>query len=467
LEHDNPNVSGYTKIEEIPFDFERRRASVVVENKGVRRLITKGAPEQLLKICSHLHRDGKFEPLTDTLRLQSQSLIEYYNTQGYRVIAVAYREVLMQGSYSVADENNLIFSGFLCFIDPPHPDAKAVVQALRVAGVDVKIITGDNDLVAKHVCQSVGLEAEEIILGEAIDKMTDIALGPIAEKTAVFARVTPMQKQRIILALRSRAHVVGYIGDGINDAPSLHSADVGISVANAVDVARDAADIILLDNNLKVLLNGILEGRKAFGNVMKYLMMGTGSLFGNVLSMAIALAFLPFLPMLPAQILLCNLLYDVAQVTLPTDHVDTSFTKKPKNWNIDIIKKFMFFIGPISALFHMLTFVVMIKYFEANEALFQTGWFIESLATQTLIIFVLRTPESPFKSRPSLPLGLSVLSVVAFSLWLPFSPLAGYLGFVPLPATFFIFLVSVALSYLLLVQMIKTKLMRRWLATGK
>lgn len=463
LKHDHPDVKSYRKIDEIPFDFERRRASVVVEKSGVKTLITKGAPEQIMKICTYYEINGQSQVLSEDIFAKCQALFNHYSTQGYRVIAVAYRVVPEQSAYRVDEEHDLVLAGFLCFIDPPLEDAGAMIQSLQTAGVIIKIISGDNELVANHVCRAVGLDPGKIILGEQVDHMTDTALGQVAEQARIFARVTPGQKQRIILALRARGHVVGYIGDGINDAPSLHSADVGISVANAVDVAREAADIILLENHLDVLLNGIIEGRKSFGNVMKYLMMGTSSNFGNMLSMALSLAFLPFLPMLPAQILLNNLLYDIAQVTIPTDHVDSSFTQKPKHWNIDIIKRFMFYIGPISSLFDFLTFFVMLKVFHATESLFQTGWFVESLATQTLVIFIIRTAKNPFKSRPSLPLTLTVFAVVVFSIWLPFSPLASYLGFVPLPFAYFLFLTGATLSYLFLVQIIKNKLMWRWL----
>jgi P-type Mg2+ transporter len=307
----------------------------------------------------------------------------------------------------------------------------------------------------------IGLDGSRIVLGDEVDRLTDTAVAHVAEQTTVFARVSPAQKSRIILALKHRGHVVGFLGDGINDAPSLHAADVGISVATAVDVARDAAEIILLEQSLRVLHSGILEGRKAFGNVMKYLLMGTSSNFGNMFSMAAASLFLPFLPMLPAQVLLSNFLYDLAQVTIPTDNVDPTFIHKPRRWDISLIRDFMVFIGPISSLFDFLTFWALLTIFRGSEAHFHTGWFVESLATQTLVLFVIRTAGSPLRSRPSHPLTVTVLLVVLVGAALPFSPLAGPLGFTPMPAGFFLFLVGVTSSYLLLVEVVKRRLMHR------
>jgi Mg2+-importing ATPase len=304
------------------------------------------------------------------------------------------------------------------------------------------------------------LNVERIVLGDEVDRMTDGALGHVAEQTTVFARVSPMQKNRIIQALKRRGHVVGYLGDGINDAPSLHTADVGISVATGTDVARDAAEIILLERSLPVLHQGIIEGRKAFGNVMKYLLMGTSSNFGNMFSMAGATLFLPFLPMLPTQILLNNFLYDLAQVTIPTDKVDQTFIRKPRRWDIRLIRDFMLYIGPISSLYDFLTFYALLKVFHASEQFFHTGWFVESLATQTLVIFIIRTAGNPLKSRPSAALAVTTLLVVLIGVTLPFTPLAAWLRFTPLPAGFFIFLIAVVGAYLLLVEMLKRRLMK-------
>ena len=351
--------------------------------------------------------------------------------------------------------------GFLAFSDPLVPGAADALAALRRDGVTVKIVTGDNELVARHVCGQVGLDAARLVLGATLEGMTDGALAAVAERTDVFARVSPAQKNRIILALRARDHVVGFLGDGINDAPSLHAADVGISVANAADVAKDAADIILQRRNLDVLHTGIIEGRKAFANVMKYLLMGTSSNFGNMFSMAGAVLFLPFLPMLPIQILLNNLLYDFAQVTIPTDSVDPEFVRAPQRWNIDIIRTFMLVIGPLSSVYDFLTFFVLLWVFAAPAALFHTGWFVESLATQTLVLFVIRTARNPLRSRPSRWLTATTLLVVAVGCLLPFTPLAPTLGFVPLPPVYFVFLAAATVTYLALVEMVKRRLIGR------
>jgi Mg2+-importing ATPase len=325
----------------------------------------------------------------------------------------------------------------------------------------VKVITGDNELVTRNICERVGIDAQQLVLGGEIDHISDSALAHIAEQTDVFAGVSPADKNRIIMALKSRSHVVGFLGDGINDAPSLHSADVGISVANAVDVARDAAEIILLQPDLDVLHSGIVEGRKAFGNVMKYLLMGTSSNFANMFSMAGAAGFLPFLPMLPTQILLNNFLYDLSQLTIPTDNVDSAYILKPQHWNIGIIRNFMLLIGPISSIYDFLTFYVLLRIFHSSEALFHTGWFVESLATQTLVLFVIRTAGPPWSSRPSLPLMMTTILVVLIGGYLPFSALARPLGFVPLPRGFFIFLSGATITYLLLVELAKRRLIGR------
>ncbi|HHF7365556.1 TPA: magnesium-translocating P-type ATPase [Legionella bozemanae] len=459
LHHEHPMQQGYTKIDEIPFDFERRRSSIVVKKNKTNLIITKGAPESILTICKKYKIADQNKLINDKIKERYLNLFHSLSQEGYRVLAIAYSETTIKASYQVNDEIDLVLVGFLAFLDPPLEDAQEMIADLKNAGVKVKILTGDNELVTQHIGNKVGLLTEKILIGEQIDQISDLALEKVVEEIEIFARVSPQQKQRVIRALRSNNHVVGYIGDGINDAPSLHIADVGISVAEAVDVARETASIILLEHNLKVLLNGIIEGRKSFGNIMKYLMMGTSSNFGNMLSMAFAIPFLPFLPMKPTQILLNNLLYDMSQITIPSDNVDPSFINKPKHWNIDIIRQFMIYIGPISSLFDFITFWVMLSYFKATESLFQTGWFIESLTTQTLVIFVIRTVNSPFSSKPSLPLTLTIFAVVAISIYLPFSPLAGSLGFVPLPITFFIFLILAAMSYLFLVERIKRKLM--------
>ncbi len=461
LQHDLLDISAYRKLDEIPFDFERRRLSVVTESKGEMLLITKGAPESVLPCCSQFEVNGQTQPLDDVARAKCQTIYEGLSSTGFRVLAVASRQVPQQAAWCVVDEKELVLAGFLAFSDPPLADAAESLEALRRDGVHVKILTGDSELVAQHICAQVGLDAKHIILGEELERMSDSALAAMAEKTIVFARVSPMQKHRIILALKGRGHVVGYMGDGINDAPSLRAADVGISVSTAVDVAKEAAEIILLERSLRVLHQGILEGRKAFGNVMKYLLMGTSSNFGNMFSMAAAAMFLPFLPMLPTQILLNNFLYDLAQITIPTDNVDASYIDKPRRWDIKLIRDFMIYIGPLSSIYDFLTFYTLLKFFHASEAVFHTGWFVESLATQTLVLFVIRTAGNPFRSRPSLPLAITTILIVLVGIVLPFSPLATVFGFTPLPALFFVFLGVTVITYLLLVEFVKRHLMRR------
>ncbi len=465
LQHSVLDTSGYSKIGEIPFDFERRCLSVVIQHEGASLLIIKGAPESVLARCTEYESEGEVKPLESASGEVRATYVQRYrdlSSQGYRVLAVAYRTLSQQEAYSKGNEQSLILLGFLTFADPPKADVAEVLQALKNDGVQVKILTGDNELVTRHVCEQVGIEGSRIVLGSELEKMTDPALAQVVEEVHVFARLSPAQKNRIILALKSRKHVVGYMGDGINDAPSLHAADVGISVSTAVDVAKDAADIILLEQSLQVLHNGILEGRKAFGNVIKYLLMGTSSNFGNMFSMAGAYVFLPFLPMLPAQILLNTFLYNLSQVTIPTDNVDASYVRKPQQWDIKLIRNFMIFIGPVSSIFDFLTFFLMLRVFNAGAVLFHTGWFVESLATQTLVLFSIRTAGNPFRSRPSLPLTLTTLLIVVVGFVLPYSPLAGPLGFTPLPPLYFLFLAGMIVSYLLLVELVKRRLMRRY-----
>ena len=461
LHHDHPDIHAYRKMDEIPFDFERRRVSIVVEQEGKRLLITKGAPESVLPVCSRYELNGQELPLDAASRTRCEATYRAQCAGGFRMLAVAYKAVQPQDVYRVNDEKDLVLAGFLTFSDPPLESAKQTLAELKSDGIEVKILTGDNELVTQHICSQVGLDGGHIILGDELERMTDTALAHVVEQTSVFARVSPAQKNRIILALKRRSHVVGYLGDGINDAPSLHAADVGISVSTAVDVARDAADFILLERSLNVLHAGIIEGRKAFGNVMKYLLMGTSSNFGNMFSMAAASLFLPFLPMLPTQILLNNFLYDLAQVTIPTDHVDRTFIHKPQRWNVKMIRDFMIYIGPVSSIYDFLTFFALLKVFHASEQLFHTGWFVESLATQTLVIFIIRTAGNPFRSRPSLPLTATTIAVVVAGIVIPFTSLGTILGFTPLPWAYFIFLGGAAGTYLLLVEIVKRKLMRR------
>ena len=460
-QHYHPDIHGLSKIDEIPFDFERRRVSIVVERENESLLITKGAPESVLPVCSSYELNGQQYPFDADARVRAETTYLELCSKGFRMLAVAYAAAPMKEVYRASDEKDLVLAGFLTFSDPPLESARLALRSLKRDGIRVKILTGDNELVTEHVCSQVGLDEGRIVLGDELDRMSDPALAHVVEQTSVFARVSPAQKNRIILALKHRSHVVGYLGDGINDAPSLHAADVGISVSTAVDVAKDAADFILLERSLNVLHEGIIEGRKAFGNVMKYLLMGTSSNFGNMFSMAVASLFLPFLPMLPTQILLNNFLYDLAQITIPTDHVDQTFIHKPQRWNVRMIRDFMIYIGPISSIYDFLTFFALLKVFSASEQLFHAGWFVESLATQTLVIFVIRTAGNPFHSRPSLPLTMTTLLVVLAGTALPFTKPGAVLGFTPLPAGFLLFILLATATYLFLVHVVKRRLMRR------
>jgi len=469
LERACPAAAAYLKIDEIPFDFDRRRVSVIIEKTGAnpaeRLLIAKGAPEGMLPLCDQQQCGMTPGPLDEAAQKTARATYEDLSRQGFRVLAVGFARVPVQAKYTKDDERELVLAGFLAFSDPVLADSVEALAELKRDGVEVKILTGDNELVAKHVCEQVGLDSASIVLGEEMSRTIDSAMGALAEKTTVFARVSPSQKHRIILALRARGRVVGYMGDGINDAPSLHAADVGISVPSAVDVARDAADIILVEPGLAVLHRGIIEGRKASGNAMKYLLMDTSSNFGNVLSMAAASVFLPFLPMLPTQILLNNFLYDLSQVTIPTDNVDDEYVRLPQRWDMKLVRNFMLFIGPISSIFDFLTFYVLLHVMHASEHEFQTGWFVESLATQTLVLLVIRTMGNPFRSRPSRPLLLTTLFIAALGVILPFTPVAQPMGFTHLPGYYYIFLIVATAAYLGLVEIGKRLLVARRIKT--
>ena len=464
LDHPHPDISGFRKLDEIPFDFERRRVSVVARReRGAEPpeilLVTKGAPEHVLAIATRIEIDGVVRDLDEATRSVCERTFAELGAAGYRVLGVASAAAEARSAYAKADEHDLVFAGFLAFVDPPRPDAGSTLTALREEGVEVKILTGDNELVAAHLCAAIGLDGASLLTGKELASMTDAALGQRAERTSIFARVSPADKNRILAALRLRGHVVGFIGDGINDAPALHSADVGISVASAVDVAKEAAQVILLEPGLTVLRAGVLEGRRAFGNVLKYVLMGTSSNFGNVFSMAIASVALPFLPMLPTQILLNNFLYDLAQITIPSDNVDPALIHSPQRWNIDLVRRFMIWIGPISSLYDILTFIVLLRVFHAPEAVFHTGWFVESLATQTLVIFVIRSASSPLRSRPSNALVATTIGVVAIAIGLPFTSLGRWFGLVPLPGLYFVFLALATATYLVLVEIAKRRIL--------
>jgi len=465
LEHKDIDVTGWRKIDEVPFDFERRRVSVLVDNGQKRILVVKGAPEDILRLCTNYEgeSDTDLHPLDDAAMGTIRALFDSLGREGFRVLAIAWRqEEIDYPHIVVSDEAKLVFSGFAAFLDPPKESAKKALADLAASGVLVKIVTGDNELVTEHICGQLGLPIAGILTGADILKMDDQALVGQVESVNLFCRVTPAQKNRIILALKKRGHTVGYLGDGINDAPSLHSADIGISVDSAVDVAKEAAEMILLDHDLGVLQSGVIEGRRTFGNIMKYIMMGTSSNFGNMFSMAGGALFLPFLPMLPTQILLNNMLYDISEIPIPMDNVDEEYLMLPRQWDINFVRKFMLIVGPISSLFDFLTFFVMIKIFQADEALFHTGWFIESLATQVLVIFIIRTRKNPLKSRPNSWLTVCSLLVVALAILLPFTPLGKILGFVAPPFLFFFILASMVIVYLLMVEMVKQWFYKRY-----
>ncbi|WP_154017876.1 magnesium-translocating P-type ATPase [Candidatus Protochlamydia phocaeensis] len=458
LEHKEIDMTGWRKIDEVPFDFERRRVSVLVDNGQKRMLVIKGAPEDILRLCTTYEgeSDTDLRPLDDAAMAIVRALFDSLGREGFRVLGIAWRQEETDYPHIVvSDEAKLVFSGFAAFLDPPKESAKKALEHLAASGVSVKIVTGDNELVTEHICGQLGLSITGILTGADILKMDDQALVGQVESVNLFCRVTPAQKNRIILALKKRGHTVGYLGDGINDAPSLHSADIGISVDSAVDVAKDAAEMILLEHDLGVLQSGVIEGRRTFGNIMKYIMMGTSSNFGNMFSMAGGSLFLPFLPMLPTQILLNNMLYDISEIPIPMDNVDEEYLMRPRQWDINFIRKFMLIVGPISSIFDFLTFFVMLTVFQAGEALFHTGWFIESLATQVLVIFVIRTRKIPLKSRPNPWLTICSLLIVSLAILLPFTSLGKFLGFVAPPLLFFFILASMVIVYLLMVEVVK------------
>jgi Mg2+-importing ATPase len=463
LKYARPAITEYEKVDEIPFDFNRKRLSVVVRRGSEDFLITKGEAESMFAICATVSIDGAAQPFDESRRAQAMETLKKLSADGYRALGVAFRKVEKQDAYAVAAEQEMTLAGFAAFLDPPKEGIVAVLEALKKNGVSVVIMTGDNQYVTQKVAHDVGLPTDRIVTGDQLDTMDDAALAYQAEHGAIFARVSPEQKNRVILGLKARGHVVGYIGDGINDAPSLHTADVGISVMNGVDVAKDAAKIILLEKDLGVLNDGVMEGRRCFANIMKYIIMGTSSNFGNMFSMAAASLFLKFLPMLPTQILLNNFLYDISQIAVPGDNVDAALLHKPKRWQIGFIRQFMMIIGPISSIYDFLTFGVLLWWFHAaaNPPLFRTGWFVESLATQTLVVFVIRTAGNPFKSRPSGRLLMSVVAVAAVGAVLPYTPLGPLLGFTPLPLSLLGAIALLGLTYLFLVQAVKTWFYRR------
>ena len=480
LVHKETNIEGFQKIDEVPFDFVRRRVSVVVELQRERFFIAKGAPEDILKVSDYCEIGGLIQDVSEELRKKIEQQYLDLSSVGLRVLGVAYKKLKEEKTdYSVNDESNMVFLGFVAFLDPPKASAKESLRLLANEGIELKILTGDNELVTRKVCEELGFEIKGVVLGADIAQMYDDALARVVEEANVFARVTPVQKDRIMNLLKSNGHVVGFMGDGINDAPSLKTSDVGVSVNNAVDVAKEAADIILLENDLTVLAQGVVEGRKTFANTMKYVMMGISSNFGNMFSVAGAALFLPFLPMLSIQILLNNLLYTLSQTTIATDNVDEEYIERPKRWDISFIRNFMAVEGPISSIFDYATFFTMALVFSvpitaaAGVALttqrlahlqsqFQTAWFIESLCTQTLVVFIIRTRQTPFwKSKPGKYLVFSSLSVVAAAFIIPYTPLGPIFHFAPPPPLFYAFLVVFIVTYLFLAEAAKRWFYRR------
>jgi P-type Mg2+ transporter len=466
LSYEKILVKQYKKVDEVPFDFSRKVMSVVVEANGKHQIIVKGAPEEIYRRCTKFELDGEILDL-DEAKLVLVELQNEYNdlsAEGFRVLAVAYKNFDQpKNVYTKDDEQDLTLKGYIAFLDPPKPSVKKTIETLNNLGIEFKVLTGDNELVTKKICSDVGLNIKGFATGEQVEKADDAALGEMVKTTTVFARLSPLQKERVIHALHKNKHIVGYLGDGINDAPALKAADVGISVDNAVDIAKETADIILLKKSLLVLIDGVIEGRKTFGNIIKYIKMGSSSNFGNMFSMTGASLFLPFLPMLPIQILLNNFLYDMSQIAIPSDSIDEEYLLKSRPWNVAYIKKFMIVIGPVSSIFDFITFGVLWFIFHASAPLFQTGWFLESMCTQTLVIHVIRTGKVPFiESKPSQFMLFTSIYIVSIALVLPFLPFGKYLGFVEPPPSYFIALTLIVLAYLCLVQLVKSWFIKRY-----
>ena len=470
LRHELDVLQHYTKVDEIPFDFMRRRMSVVVANGDSRHvLICKGAVEEMLRVCTCAELGAEIVALSAALQQEALALVRSLNEDGFRVVAVASRPLppLRDATYALNDERDLVLAGFMAFVDPPKPSAAHAIAALQAHGVRVVVLTGDNDVVARRVCHDVGLRVDRVALGHEVDAASDAALADLSQTIAVFAKLNPSQKARIVRALQGRGHTVGYLGDGINDAPALREADVGVSVDTATDIARESADIILLEKSLLVLEDGVLRGREVYGNIVKYIKMTASSNFGNVFSVLIASAVLPFLPMLPVQLLIQNLLYDFSQLSLPWDRMDPEFLTKPRRWDAGGIARFMAFIGPISSVFDVTTFGLLWFVFGASsvarQGLFQSGWFIEGLLSQTLIVHMIRTKRVPFvQSTAALPVMLLTTAVMAVGVYVPFSRLGGATGMSRLPWTYFPWLAVTLLAYGALTQGVKTWYIRRF-----
>ncbi|OAM14464.1 magnesium-translocating P-type ATPase [Acinetobacter baumannii] len=459
----------YKKLDEVPFDFDRRRMSVVVQTPQQKaRMITKGAVEEMLKVCRYVEVNGKVEPLTKQREVAIEALTQRYNRDGLRVVAVAYREFKNhQENYSVVDESDLILIGYITFLDPPKESAKESVQSLQAHGVTVKVLTGDNEFVTQKVCREIGLNYDQVLLGGVIETLTDQQLKRAVEQYHIFAKLSPVHKERIVEQLKANGHVVGFLGDGINDAAAIRAADIGISVDTAVDIAKESADLILLEKSLMVLEKGVIEGRRTFANMLKYIKMTASSNFGNVFSVLIASAFIPFLPMLPIHLLIQNLLYDVSQIVIPFDNVDEELIAKPQRWQPEEVGRFMVVFGPISSIFDMITFGLMWFVFSANtpehQTLFQSGWFVVGLLTQTLIVHMIRTAQIPFiQSRAATPLLIMTAVIMCIGIFLPMGPLASYLKLQALPLSYFLYLPLVLGAYMCVTQWVKKIYIRRY-----
>ena len=462
-------ATAFRKVDEIPFDFTRRRMSVVVaEHDEHHLLITKGAVEEILSVCTQVRHGEAVEPLSAELLARIRTVTADLNEEGLRVVAVAAKELPpTQEAYGVADERELVVIGYVAFLDPPKESTAPALRALAEHGVAVKVLTGDNELVTAKICREVGLEQQGVLLGNDIERMSDKVLAEAVESHNVFAKLTPSHKERIVRLLKANGHVVGFMGDGINDAPALRTADIGISVDTAVDIAKEAADIILLEKSLMVLEEGVLEGRRTFANMLKYIKMTASSNFGNVFSVLVASAFIPFLPMLPIHLLVQNLLYDISQIAIPFDNVDDGLLKKPQRWQPGDVGRFMVFFGPISSVFDITTFAMMWFVFSANtvaeQTLFQSGWFVVGLLTQTLIVHMIRTPKIPFiQSRAATPLIVMTGIIMAVGIFLPMGPLAHYFKLQALPPLYFVFLPMILLAYMGLTQAMKGIFVRRY-----
>ncbi|MFW1806423.1 magnesium-translocating P-type ATPase [Acinetobacter ursingii] len=459
----------FKKLDEVPFDFERRRMSVIVRTPQSQiRMVTKGAVEEMVKICTHIEIKGEIKELTAQLRKEIEEITQHYNREGLRVVAVAYRDFNgICENFSVKDESDLILAGYITFLDPPKESARPAIQQLHAHGVSVKVLTGDNEFVTQKICQEIGIPHEKVLLGGMVETLSDEDLKQAVEEYTIFAKLSPIHKERIVEQLKANGHVVGFLGDGINDAAAIRAADIGISVDSAVDIAKESADLILLEKSLMVLENGVIEGRRTFANMLKYIKMTASSNFGNVFSVLVASAFIPFLPMLPIHLLVQNLLYDVSQIAIPFDHVDEEQLEKPQRWQPSEVGRFMVVFGPISSIFDILTFGMMWFVFDANtpaqQSLFQSGWFVVGLLTQTLIVHMIRTKKIPFiQSCAATPLVVMTMIISAIGIFLPMGPLAHYFKLEALPLTYFLYLPCILLAYMCVTQWIKGIYIRRY-----